>query len=847
MYPIGGFTENSDYDITVSYQFSAASGAWRICSGRITPNSCGHGFRYTRKWQTVRKTRIRHGWFWLGALMVALPALAIYARTLEPSVYFVDSGGFLATIKVFGVDYAPGFPLYILLAIVWTRLIGLVPGLFTFTQSVNYFSGLAAAGMAVAIYAATFELLSVECVVSAAEPVNGGRSENLASPRDGRKARRPPRSSKARHDVVSPLERRPIPSVCRPVGNERRWLAWSAAIFAGLLTAFAYTIWSQAITAAPYTFEGMFSAVMLYLAVGLVPFFLLLIYRYRVLWRNRRFMCIAVGTFFLFGALPYVYEPIRSAAWPVLDWGHPANLHNLILQLTGATWTSRPSNFRIFDPITLGPAVGHWATLTFYQFVPVTLVLTLFGWWFIRRWYRPLFVPLLLFYVGSIVVPVTYVTNNDESYLIPAHIVLAVASAVGLVGGIDALGSGWTRRGHGTFDGRVALAVASGVATILIVGTVATNYPELDRHNNYVVEDYAKNALRGVPKNGIILVQGDELNAAILYLQVVRDYRPDVTAISESIVHFGWWRESFRHNNPNFYLPEIPLDRVSTDAQWLSDLTDELIKHNPGRTVYVLTVAGRQIPNGYALVPAGIGYRLVSKTDTAGLKIRPSDWSFPPSTLDEVLGRPHYLQTAYNIFLHEIQLAYMQAFQNLGDDDFAEGRYAAAAKDYATGLRFAPNQAELRLGEGASLAKTGEVPGALSYLSSADRPVNANGGTPDAAQLTAAFGRAFNAVGNQMYGQAQASRAFEDYRLAYQLDPTDPEIIANWGAALALQNDQPQAFMVLRRGIQIAPNSAKLYFNLAQVDQAMHNQLQSQKMFARAFALDPQLKKLLQK
>src|SRR5438093_11523690 len=58
----------------------------------------------------------------LVALGSAIVTLAVYLATLSPSVAGGDSGEFIAVARVMGVTHPPGFPLYIILAKLFTLL-----------------------------------------------------------------------------------------------------------------------------------------------------------------------------------------------------------------------------------------------------------------------------------------------------------------------------------------------------------------------------------------------------------------------------------------------------------------------------------------------------------------------------------------------------------------------------------------------------------------------------------------------------------------------------------------------------------------------------------------------------
>src|SRR5262249_49127116 len=56
------------------------------------------------------------------AALVFVAAITLYAATLAPTVTLVDSGELIFAAKTLGVAHPPGFPLYVLLAHVFTWL-----------------------------------------------------------------------------------------------------------------------------------------------------------------------------------------------------------------------------------------------------------------------------------------------------------------------------------------------------------------------------------------------------------------------------------------------------------------------------------------------------------------------------------------------------------------------------------------------------------------------------------------------------------------------------------------------------------------------------------------------------
>ena len=75
----------------------------------------------------------------IGFLAVFILSIVIYYLTLAPTMFWIDAAIYLTTIKEFGIAYPPGFPLYIILAKIWSFFP--LPG-FNFTQKINFLSSI---------------------------------------------------------------------------------------------------------------------------------------------------------------------------------------------------------------------------------------------------------------------------------------------------------------------------------------------------------------------------------------------------------------------------------------------------------------------------------------------------------------------------------------------------------------------------------------------------------------------------------------------------------------------------------------------------------------------------------
>src|SRR6188768_4187454 len=88
--------------------------------------------------------------FWAGAALVFVGSFLLYARTMEASASFWDSGEFIASSFILGIPHSPGTPLYVLVG----KVASLLPLPFlNIAQRVNLLSAFCGAAGVLFVYA----------------------------------------------------------------------------------------------------------------------------------------------------------------------------------------------------------------------------------------------------------------------------------------------------------------------------------------------------------------------------------------------------------------------------------------------------------------------------------------------------------------------------------------------------------------------------------------------------------------------------------------------------------------------------------------------------------------------
>jgi len=506
----------------------------------------------------------------------------IYLDTLAPSITWrhdgADSGDLIAAAYTLGIPHPTGYPLYVLLA----RLFTLLPW-GDIAYRVNLMSAFFAAATIPFVYLASSILLA-----PMVETEDGG-SEGMA--------------------------------------------ALAAAITAALAFAFSSVFWSQAVIAEVYTLNAFFVALMIYLlsycaktrtsssgpclfyplaclyglSLGnhlsmlfLLPAGLLLVLR----GESRRFLkpkTLATAiVFFLLGLSVYLYLPLRAAQHPLINWGDPHTG-------SGFTWLVSARLYREFVfalPWKYIPGrVSAWSALLVQQFGWGGLFLGLIGLWFWWNEDRVFCGFLAIFVLISSIYAISYNTTDSYVYLIPSFLVMALWLAKGVHCVLVALRE---------FLGRIVRAVnpsftffllSSFAFLLLPLFSLASNYRALDLSSDQTASNYGLGILRALPANAIIIADTDPHTFALWYFHYAERTRPDVAVLNATLLQYDWYREGIKRLYPHLAIP-------SPGSEVMSPVV-ALIDSNIGSYPTYLTDPNPQVEAPYRLSRQGSVYQVM--------------------------------------------------------------------------------------------------------------------------------------------------------------------------------------------------------------------------------------------
>ena len=469
---------------------------------------------------------------WL-AVGVGSLALTVYILALAPGLTFEhsgsDGGDLITAAWTLGVPHPPGYPLYTLLAWLFTRLpVG------TIAYRVNLLSAVCAAG-AVTLVCRTAQMLlpreAHRLALSAAAALTLAFSSLLWSQAVISEV----------YALLTLLAALVLWLVIHWRNGGRDHDLWLAGLTLGL---------------------GMGNHLTL---AFVAPAIVILLWPQRRRWFRARTLLPAIGLF-LAGLTIYAYLPLAAAHRPPVNWGDPRTWKGFLWVISGEQYQAFVFGLK---PDEFLPRLGNWALLLGNQFGWWGLLLALIG---IGSWWRRdrLFVAFAFAWMLPLgIYAFFYDTGDSYVYLLPAVMLLALFWGEGaryLLHLARHLRPVWQR-------------TVLVVILLLPLASLALHWKGNDLSRDWQAHAYAFQALESADPGSLIVVRGDRSTFSLWYGLYAEGLRPDVTVVNGPMLAFIWYRNHIRHLHPDLIL-EDPTG--SQQVTW-DDLVRDLIVSNYAR------------------------------------------------------------------------------------------------------------------------------------------------------------------------------------------------------------------------------------------------------------------------
>jgi hypothetical protein len=589
----------------------------------------------------------------LAALLIFVFSLLVYVATLAPSVFWWDSGEFIANVSSLGIPHRPGFPLYILLAKVFT--------LFS-TQNLSWWTNLfsaVCAAISLALVYRIFMRISIE------------------------------RFSSKRHKVLAGL----------------------VGLGVVLLFGFNYSFWIQAVRAEVYSLAVLLFSLLFWLAVKtetspswprktqlllflvaglslsnhpaialstLPALLFLLLTKSGQAWKPKTLLASIL--LFLFGVSVYLYLPLRSANQPALNWLNPADWQTYLRTIL-ASGTAGP--LQQFDRHLLLNLFGI-CKIFFQQLGIFPLLLAGVGFWSLgprrRRW---LWFAMLLTLFNWLVLGLLteeFIPNNPDlhGYLLPSLLIWSLSFGWG---SLYLLNRTYLFFSQSMFTRPLKIIVTStGVLFLLFISAIPGYQSRVlcDLSSNPLPEQYGRQAVTDLEYGSLVVIDNPNLDFLLRGLQYGEGFRKDLIVVDRTLLPAEWYCQQLKHDYPNLFT-HIP-SQLTGEKLALNLATSHL---NRGKAVY-WEFAERDTALVKYLVPVGYLSQIVKQPQQFdSLWEKQIDWEAKNLTWD---AHPAFK------FDGDAQRVWSRVMFNLGYFYERQGMLAEAADKYRRILALSPDE-----------------------------------------------------------------------------------------------------------------------------------------------------------
>lgn len=531
------------------------------------------------------------------AVLIFLITFIAYLKTTAPTILFGDRADLILAIYYLGITHPTGYPLYIMIG----KLFSFLP-IGSLIYRLNLFSGLNTSLTTIVIYFIILHLIKQFSV------------------------------SKNKIAAI-------ISSASASLTFAFTYLAWSnstmietfpmLSLIMVLLILIIFLWTKNQNMKYLYLLSFLFGIGVSYHSTIalLVPIFLIfaLQINHKEILKTKNIILILL--FGLSGLLPYAYLPIRSLSHPLRNWGDPHTFKNFSNFVTGKDYRGR---FSFFPPQLVGNQFFLYIKSLLGEFTPFVLAFVLPGIVWLRKNSKNILFFLLLILIVNIVFIINIFQITEMSPYPSGSIVFAILIGLGLVFIFEFSAS----KNYKWLNPLLII-----VAISLPLFPLITNYSRANQNKNFFAYDYAKNLLKSLDKNAILVFDGDNI-FPLEYLQHIEKIRPDIILVEKRALQKDWYLKQLKltYDKQSLKIPE----KYSTSDLTFEKLVDENIEKHP---IYTSNLENT-ILKKYALLYHGYTFKV--DKNKRGVLIKQTTFSYKYRNNPSELSGSKYFQKTVN-------------------------------------------------------------------------------------------------------------------------------------------------------------------------------------------------------
>lgn len=460
--------------------------------------------------------------------LIILFVFIVYQLTLAPSIIQIDCGELAAVQYTFGIAHPSGYPLFTILGYIF----GLIPLPISKIYQYNILASLYTS-FAVFFLIKTFRVILTK-------PYFFTKQKNIKS-----------KKNYVQHTFIS-LNKLQISLL---------------SICGGLIAAFSKTFWFQSTSVEVYSLHLLLLSIILYqsflianneittrkdwlklaffIALGfgnhLTTFLILPALAYLFIKKegiNKNSLItfsLSSLIFILTFVLLYSVLVVRALSKPLINWGNPINLENLIRHISGfqyQVWmfsSSEAAKKQLIYFITNLPA----------EFAYLSFIIGLIGILTTAKLLKHNYVFILIFFISTIIYSINYDINDIDSYFLGAFISFSFLVVFALTKFLQNYLQDNTK-----FE----------LIFILPLFQLIFNFNNINQSGNFSINDYTNSILKDSEKNAMIIsYQWDFFVSPFYYYRYVENKRPDLIVIDKELLRRSWYYNQLEVNYKNIF------------------------------------------------------------------------------------------------------------------------------------------------------------------------------------------------------------------------------------------------------------------------------------------------------
>lgn len=414
---------------------------------------------------------------------------------------------------------------------------------------------------------------------------------------------------------------------------------------------------------------------------------------------SRIFKFAAIGIFT--ALLIYGYIPIRAREYPFLNWHTATDISSFWKQTTGGALNVYAPDLNRINGFTGSGKVFIASTVNYFNMMiknfPIYMLpFVAAGIIKIYQTRQFAFWLLSLTVLSNIILSGLYKSGNQENWFLVSYVVFSVYSGVGYL----TLG----RLLSGIRDGQ---KIAS-IGIIISLISLFVNFSSANRRGWYITDDYVNNLYKGVESPALIFGSGDFYDAHAYFAHDVAKPKPDVIPVTDNNLYIEDWYRNNLVKSTDLVLPDkskYKFDSAKDYSEYVNDFFE--VNLNKGKKVYVTQVAlrNRLFPGltgkgslkinleKFKLVPSGMLMQVVPIA--VDVEPRADTFEFQFKSAGFPGKRPFFVENSYQKELNGMINEYAFSYAAIGEYYSAREKKEEATKYLKMASEFNPGNPEI--------------------------------------------------------------------------------------------------------------------------------------------------------